>query len=292
MHCRSLETLAMSLYTSTLKQVLVAIDLSNEADHALQRALQLAAAHGAEADVVYVMDEGLPDEAQAEVTANSESVIRAKLAASPFVDQVKVTIDLVVGNAETDIVERAVMTNADCIVLGLHDRLLPENLPIEGTLAEAIIGASQLPVLLVRNEPSGPYQTVVVGIDFSPLSHPAVQAAVLIAPDAALHLVHAYEGDHDEAHAAEQELKNFVVGESQVFERASLRAGLPVIAVQSVAEQGDPRETLKTQIQARGADLLVLGTRGRTGLTRTLLGSVTTDMINARLCDVLVIRPK
>jgi nucleotide-binding universal stress UspA family protein len=282
----------MSLYTSTLKQVLVAVDLSNEADHALQRALQLAAAHGAEANVVYVMDEGLPAEAQAEVTANSESVIRAKLTASPFVDQVKVTIDLVVGNAETDIVERAVMTNADCIVLGLHDRLLPENLPIEGTLAEAIIGASQLPVLLVRNEPRGPYQTVVVGIDFSPLSHPAVQAAVLIAPEATLHLVHAYEGENDEARAAEQKLKSFVPGESQVFERAALMAGLPRIAVKSVAEQGNPREALKTQIQARGADLLVLGTRGRTGLARTLLGSVTTDMINARLCDVLVIRPK
>jgi nucleotide-binding universal stress UspA family protein len=184
------------------------------------------------------------------------------------------------------------MTNADCIVLGLHDRLLPENLPIEGTLAEAIIGASQLPVLLVRNEPRGPYQTVVVGIDFSPLSHPAVQAAVLIAPEATLHLVHAYEGENDEARAAEQKLKSFVPGESQVFERAALMAGLPRIAVKSVAEQGNPREALKTQIQARGADLLVLGTRGRTGLARTLLGSVTTDMINARLCDVLVIRPK
>ena len=282
----------MSLYTSTLKQVLVAIDLSNQADHALQRALQLAAAHGAEADVVYVMEEGLPAEAQAEVTANSESVIRAKLAASPFVDQVKVTIDLVVGNAETDIVERAVMTNADCIVLGLHDRLLAENLAIEGTLAEAIIGATQLPVLLVRNEPRGSYQTVVVGIDFSPLSHPAVQAAVLIAPEAALHLVHAYEGGNDEAHAAEQKLTSFAAGESQVFERAALQAGLVAIAVRSVAEQGNPREALKTQIQASGADLLVLGTRGRTGLTRTLLGSVTTDLINARLCDVLVIRPK
>jgi nucleotide-binding universal stress UspA family protein len=282
----------MSLHTSTLKQVLVAIDLSNEADHALRRALQLAAAHGAEVDVVYVMDEGLPAEAQAEVTANSESVIRAKLAASPFVDQVKITVDLVVGNAETDIVERAVMTNADCIVLGLHDRLLPENLPIEGTLAEAIIGASQLPVLLVQNEPRGPYQTVVVGIDFSPLSHPAVEAAVLIAPEATLHLVHAYEGENDEAHTAEQKLKSFVSGESQVFERAALKAGLPRIAVRSAAEQGDPREALTTQIQARGAELLVLGTRGRTGLARTLLGSVTTDMINARLCDVLVIRPK
>jgi nucleotide-binding universal stress UspA family protein len=282
----------MSLYTSVLKQVLVATDLSGPSDRAVERALQLAAARGAELDIVHVMEEGLPAEAQAEVTATNETAIREKLAASPFADQVKVTIDLVVGNAETDIVERAVMANADCIVLGLHDRLLAENLPIEGTLAERVIGGSTLPVLLVRNEPRTPYQTVVVGIDFSPLSHAAIEAAMLIAPAATLHLVHAYEGDSEQAQMAEQRLKSFVSGESRVFERAALRAGLPEIAVRTMAEQGDPREALKIQIDRRGAELLVMGTRGRTGLTRTLLGSVTTDLINARLCDVLVIRPK
>jgi nucleotide-binding universal stress UspA family protein len=282
----------MSLYTSVLKQVLVATDLSGHSERAVERALQLAAARGAELDIVHVMAEGLPAEAQAEVTATHEATIRETLAASPFATQVKVTIDLVVGSAETDIVERAVMANADCIVLGLHDRLLAENLPIEGTLAERIIGSSKLPVLLVRNEPSGPYRSVVLGVDFSPLSQAAIQAAVLIAPDATLHLVHAYEGDNDKARMAEQRLGSFVSGEKQVLERAALKAGLPQIAVRTIAEQGHPRDALKTQIDRRGADLLVLGTRGRTGLTRTFLGSVTTDLINARLCDVLVIRPE
>lgn len=284
----------MSLYTSKLKQVLVATDLSGHADHAIDRALQLAAAHGAELDVVYVMDqeEGLPAEAQAEMTATSENAIRAKLAAKPLVGQVKVTIDLVVGNADTDIVERAVMSNADCIVLGLHDRLLRENLAIEGTLAETIIGSSKLPVLLVHNAAAGAYSSVVVGVDFSPLSHAAIEAAVLIAPEATLHLVHAYEGEQDQAHLAEQKLKKFVADEAKVFQRAAVQADLREIAVRTVAEQGDPREALKVQLDRSGADLLVLGTRGRTGLRRTLLGSVTTDLINQRLCDVLVIRPE
>lgn len=284
----------MSLYTSKLKQVLVATDLSGHADHAIDRALQLAAAHGAELDLVYVMDqeEGLPAEAQAEITANSEKAIRAKLAAKPLVDQVKMTIDLVVGNAETDIVERAVMSNADCIVLGLHDRILRENLAIEGTLAETIIGSTTLPVLLVHNTSSAPYRSVVVGVDFSPLSDAAIAAAVLIAPEAILHLVHAYEGGQDQAHLAEQKLGKFVADEGKVFQRAAVQAGLPEIAVRTVAEQGNPREALTVLINRREADLLVLGTRGRTGLRRTLLGSVTTDLINERLCDVLVIRPE
>jgi nucleotide-binding universal stress UspA family protein len=282
----------MSLYTSTLKQVLVATDLSSPADHAIERALQLAAAHGAKLDIVHVMEEGVPVEAQAEITATREATVQEKLAANPLAADVEVTIDMVVGSADTDIVERAVMANADCIVLGLHERLLAENLPIQGTLAESIIGSSKVPVLLVHNEPRGPYQTAVVSIDFSPLSHAAIQAAVLVAPEAALHLVHAYEGDSIKAHQAEQKLKSFVTSESQVLGRAAIQAGLPEITVKTHAEQGDPQSALKAQIVRRDADLLVLGTRGRTGLARTLLGSVTTDLINQRLCDVLVIRPK
>ena len=93
-------------------------DLSDHSDRAVERALQLAAARGAELDIVHIMEEGLPAEAQAEVSAARENVIREKLAASSFADQVKLTIDLVVGNAQTDIVERAVLTQLRCLVLG------------------------------------------------------------------------------------------------------------------------------------------------------------------------------
>jgi nucleotide-binding universal stress UspA family protein len=283
----------MSLHTSILKQVLVATDLSTQADHAIERALGLAAVHGAELDIVHVMEEGLPAEAQAEVKVTNENIIRKKLAARPFADKVTVTIDMVVGKAETDIVERCVMSNADCIVLGLHDRLLAENRAIEGTLAETIIGHSKVPVLLVGEEPGGPYRSVVVGMDLSPLSHAAIQAAVLIAPKAALHLVHAYEAETPSGQeTARQALESLIAGEKQLFERAALKAGLPEIAVTAITETGDPREVLKAQIAGRSADLLVLATHGRTGLTRTLSGSVTTDLINERLCDVLVIRPE
>lgn len=280
----------MSLYTSVLKRVLVATDLPDQADHAIERGLQLAAAHGAELDIVHVMEEGLPPEAQAEVTAASEGAVREKLAANPLSEDVAVTIDLVVGLAETDIVERSVMTNADCIVLGLHDRLLPENLAIEGTLAETVIGNSKVPVLLVRDPASGPYRTVVVGIDLSPLSHGAIEAATLIAPDATLHLVHAYEGGDQSA--VRQSVESFVAGERAVFARAASQAGLPEIATRIAVEPGDPRDVLKSTVTSEAADLLVMGTHGRSGLSRTLLGSVTTDLINERLCDVLVLRPE
>ncbi|WP_088342729.1 MULTISPECIES: universal stress protein [Rhodomicrobium] len=284
----------MSLYTSVLKQVLVATDLSSHSDRAIARALQLAAAHGADLDIVHVMEEGLPVEAQSEITAANEQAIREKLAAYPLADKVTVTIDMVVGNEDTDIVERAVMVNADCILLGLHDRLLAENLAIEGTLAETVIGASKVPVLLVHNDVAGPYRSAVVGVDFSPLSQLAIQAAVLVAPEATLHLVHAYEPEivsEDDSHPdMRRKLADFASGEKAVFDRAAQQAGLAEIALKTVAEPGEPRDVLKSVIAAERAELLVVGTHGRTGLARSILGSVSTDLINARLCDVLVIK--
>jgi nucleotide-binding universal stress UspA family protein len=47
---------------------------------------------------------------------------------------------------------------------------------------------------------------------------------------------------------------------------------------------------LKNYVTAEAADLLVMSTHGRSGLSRSLLGSVSTDLINERLCDVLVLR--
>jgi nucleotide-binding universal stress UspA family protein len=286
----------MSLHTAKLKQVLVAVDLSTTGERAMNRALQLAASHGAELTIVHIMEEGLPLEAQALVTAKDEDAIRDRLAANPLAEQIKITVNMVVGRPETDIVERAVMTNANCIVLGLHDRLLAENRAIQGTLTEAVIGGTKLPVLLVQGEAQGPYRSATVGIDLTPLAVYALKAALLVAPHAALQLVHAYAADSLSLENTPTDLvrrvKSFAAAEKELLDRAAAGAGLEEIALRTAAVEGDPREVLKMKVEKYASDLLVLATHGRTGLRRSLLGSVTTDLINERLCDILVIRPQ
>jgi len=69
---------------------------------------------------------------------------------------------------------------------------------------------------------------------------------------------------------------------------ARLRAG-GVAATAEVAS-GDPASVLIDRSQATGADLIVLGTRGRTGLTRLLLGSVARRVLQHAGASVLVVR--
>lgn len=60
-------------------------------------------------------------------------------------------------------------------------------------------------------------------------------------------------------------------------------------------EQVEPGSVVETIVQVakeRGADLIVMATHGRTGLTRTILGSVVSDVLPKAPCPVLVVRPQ
>lgn len=75
---------------------------------------------------------------------------------------------------------------------------------------------------------------------------------------------------------------------------ADLRARTerPGLMVASRAIQGDPALEICEVARQAGHDLIVMGTHGRTGLTRLFLGSVAERVIREAPCPVLVVRPK
>lgn len=53
---------------------------------------------------------------------------------------------------------------------------------------------------------------------------------------------------------------------------------------------GDPRETLVQAAQSERADLVVVGSHGRTGIARMMLGSVSSHVVTHAPCSVLVVK--
>lgn len=53
---------------------------------------------------------------------------------------------------------------------------------------------------------------------------------------------------------------------------------------------GDPREVLVDTVRAENAELLVVGSHGRTGIPKLLLGSVASHVVAHAPCDVLVVK--
>lgn len=61
-------------------------------------------------------------------------------------------------------------------------------------------------------------------------------------------------------------------------------------AADSVVQEGDPRDVLVDEAKTWDADLIVIGSHGRTGIARWLLGSVAQSVVGHAPCSVEVVR--
>jgi len=67
---------------------------------------------------------------------------------------------------------------------------------------------------------------------------------------------------------------------------------MPWVKVHKKVELGVPYKNIVEEAKREGADLIVLATHGRTGLSHALLGSVTEKVVRNAPCPVLSIRPQ
>jgi nucleotide-binding universal stress UspA family protein len=133
--------------------------------------------------------------------------------------------------------------------------------------------------------------------DFSPGAEAAFARALETArrEHAELILVHVLEGlmpARRGAYAA-SELQIRAVAEAAVrkgFDRLRARAKKAGVAVSDVLAEGWVPEQITKLAKKRRADLIVMGTHGRTGWARAMMGSVAERVIALAPCPVLTVR--
>ena len=69
-----------------------------------------------------------------------------------------------------------------------------------------------------------------------------------------------------------------------------VRSANPTIAVSHVLLEGDPATEIVGYATEAGADVIVLGTHGRTGVDRLVIGSVAERVMRGASCSVLVVK--
>jgi nucleotide-binding universal stress UspA family protein len=143
------------------------------------------------------------------------------------------------------------------------------------------------------------YQTVVVGTDGSESSFAAVDRAASVAADAGATLVivcayyPASKHDVDKAQDALRDEAYQVVGSApaedtlQSARDRAVKLGATRIETEPVV--GDPVESLRNVVEARSADLLVVGNRGLNTLAGRILGSVPSEVARKSGVDVLIV---
>ncbi|CAN5681566.1 hypothetical protein BH11MYX3_BH11MYX3_38740 [soil metagenome] len=141
--------------------------------------------------------------------------------------------------------------------------------------------------------------TILVGCDLSEGSDSAVERAIQLAEQhkAKVILVHAQADDAPVENTDNEMLKQ--LGEVTAAVRVEEARGLAdrMARIQSrgietdVISRGGPTgEVLAAAAVERHAELIVVGTHGRTGISRFLIGSQATEVIRHATCDVLVVR--
>jgi nucleotide-binding universal stress UspA family protein len=141
--------------------------------------------------------------------------------------------------------------------------------------------------------PVRPIRTILVATDLTAASSEATARAVDLAArlEARLLIVNVLEkrrltggGSHDRVDQARAERERLLVG----VVRNARSAG---VTAEFLVWEGDPGGSIAAAAEAEGADLVVVGTRGRSAAGRMLLGSVSDHVVRHASCPVLVVRP-
>jgi nucleotide-binding universal stress UspA family protein len=124
--------------------------------------------------------------------------------------------------------------------------------------------------------------------DFSSYSNQAYFHAVALAEThgATLTIAHVYvPGIKSPAGARGQSERDYWQEQLE-----QIRPVDPQIPVHHVLLQGDPAAEIVRYTRDAGIDLIVMGTHGRTGLERLLMGSVAEKVLREAPCSVLVVK--
>jgi universal stress protein E len=292
-----------------LQSLVAGTDFSACSRSALHQAARLARARGATLHVVHVIEplvladlaEAIDqpvDELQIQVLRDTTERLERFLEGVEVPPRVKV--DARVGPPAHALIETVRQESADLLVLGAHGDFDKER--GVGTLAARCARSAPGEVLLVEEPHTGPFQKIVACVDFSETSRKVVEEAVAIAAQdgAKVDVLHVYYGPWHRLHYRaptpeapprfQQQYKDVLQEHLASFARPFGQAGVEMGC--HLHEDPSYGYGIAEYAREQGADLVVVGSHGRTNLRYLLLGSTAERVLREATCSVLVVRPE
>ena len=283
-------------------EILFPTDGSEGADTVFDHVLEIAEAHGSRIRVLNVADTNQPSVVRK--GGDVQDVLReeGKRTVEGPADRarergVNVITEVVQGVPYRRIVDYADSFGMDLIAMPTHGRRGLERFLL-GSTTERVVRRAEVPVLTVKPETDSsigyPYGNVLVPTDGSDCARAALSAGVGVvkAERGSLHLVSVIDTTspgvdlRSDARIELEENADRILGGAVGFAE---EAG--VDPVSETVEHGESvHEGILYCIEDNGIDLVVVGTHGRTGFDRYMLGSVTEYLIRTSPVPVLTVR--
>ena len=268
-----------------LNRVLVATDGSDFSAGAIRTGVALARVRGARLIGLSVAPYN-PEYSTLVPNLEEEAGRRAREALASFVTEAgngAETVTMESSDPSQGILEAARGHSADIIVVGRRGKRGLARLMV-GDATAKVVGHAECPVLVAPREARLWEKRILLATDGSPHSEAAAGAAGHLAKQAGLpvSVVSVVTASHSPQRR--QEAEQAVAATTERLE------GMGIAAEGQVLE-GRPDEAIVKAAADVGADLIVMGSHGRTGLTKILLGSVAERVIGQAICPVLVVKP-
>jgi nucleotide-binding universal stress UspA family protein len=222
----------------------------------------------------------------------------AAVASSPHLVGLSIQVSIHVGNPFAELIKACRERDASLIVVGAHHHHGVERLVL-GSTAERVVRKSPIPVLVARTELPAEPTCVLAPIDFSDPSGSAAEMAIGLARRwmAQLIFLHVIEP------IAQTYLWPLDPGAVEVFpaEPGDLAGDwteflatldLRDLRWEQRTAKGEAAAMIHEVADETGADLVVIGTHGRSGLTHALLGSLAERIVRTASLPVLTVQPE
>lgn len=292
---------------NALDRLLAATDLSAPARHAVERAALVARDTGARLDLVHVagfsrVDElrrlvpSVPADVVSRMREQTQMLLDALAASVRERHGVDATAHVASGPLLKAIETTASTVDAGLLVLGARGNSVLRHFVL-GTTAARLIDTTTRPLLVVKRPALAEYRSVLVPVDFSDASLPALQLARAVAPRARLVVLHAYEAPFEgKLRVAGVEDKYLQEYRDQALHEAQAQmsdlcesAGLPRNGNYQVFAHGPASRRIVEQEDEGDTDLIVMGRQGQSRIEDMLLGSVSRRVLAEADADVLVL---
>jgi len=205
-------------------------------------------------------------------------------------EDVHILTNMAQGEPYDKIVHVADDENCDLIVMGRRGKHQLER-ELVGSVTARVIGYTKKDVLVVPEGTTLGRKNILLATDGSPSCEPAVDRAIGLAKEHSANLTAiSVVYSNDEYLALAPGVVQDLIGKAReklaVIKHKGAEAG---VEITTVVKEGEAYEAITSLAQQNGADLIVMGSHGRKGLQRLLMGSVTERTIGYAPCPVLVV---
>ena len=178
-----------------------------------------------------------------------------------------------------DIIDEAAKNQVNIIIVGTHGRTGLKRLMM-GSVTAKVIGHSPCNVLVVPVTAKVECKNILIATDGSRYSDAAAIEAIGVSKRCGSSLIVISVATSDEEiKSAEDNVKKVV----ELAEKAGIKT-------EGITVKGKPYEAIVETAKQKHADLVIVGSHGRTGLDRLLMGSVTERVIGHSESAVLVVK--